>query len=594
MPDMTTEEVRMLLRVQGLAPLDATDLDEITHRINAINEAVAALESADADVIEPLPVFWLTQEEGFEVPGYAGTTEEEHPHPNLLPGREKGPASSSPAAGLRGSRLRGNDGGYAPVHPHPSLLPSREKGPEDLTLRPATELSALITSGELSPVELTEAFIARAKRFSRLNAYITLDEEGALRAARYAEAELARGAGRGPLHGLPVAVKDQFDAKGLRTTVGGNIVNYIAEEDATAVGRLREAGAVLLGKLNLSEYALGGNVQHPFGVPRNPWDETRQAGQSSSGSGVAIAASLCAASLGGDTAGSIRGPAGWCGIVGLRPTWGAVSRHGAFPMAWFMDTIGPMTKTVADAAMLFQAIAGHDPRDPYTSRRPVTPFEPLADLRGVRVGVIRESVDNGMSTAEVADAVDAAMRVLQEAGALIADASLPLFDRGGLIANTLSDVEAAHTHRRWLRERPRDYDFATRRRLMAASLVPATAYAKLTRFRTLMREHVMRELDRFDIIVTPAQPAGAPPIATETGLTSKEAVMGQFFGLRSHRSPFNLSGVPAMAVPCGFTSGGLPMSVQLAGRPFAENTLFRIGHAYQERTDWHERRPTLA
>ena len=261
-------------------------------------------------------------------------------------------------------------------------------------------------------MELTEAFIARAKRFSRLNAYITLDEEGALRAARYAEAELARGAGRGPLHGLPVAVKDQFDAKGLRTTVGGNIVNYIAEEDATAVGRLREAGAVLLGKLNLSEYALGGNVQHPFGVPRNPWDETRQAGQSSSGSGVAIAASLCAASLGGDTAGSIRGPAGWCGIVGLRPTWGVVSRHGAFPMAWFMDTIGPMTKTVADAAMLYQTIAGHDPRDPYTSRRPVTPFEPLADLRGIRVGVVRESIDNGMATAEVADAVGAAMHVL--------------------------------------------------------------------------------------------------------------------------------------------------------------------------------------
>ena len=583
MPDMTTEEVRMLLRVQGLAPLDATDLDEITHRINAINEAVAALESADADAIEPLPVFWLTQEEGFEVPALAEATEGEHPHPNLLPSREKGPEDPAPEGG----------------HPHPSLLPSREEGPEyltlnDLTLRPATELSALITSGELSPVELTEAFIARAKRFSRLNAYITLDEEGALRAARYAEAELARGAGRGPLHGLPVAVKDQFDAKGLRTTVGGNIVNYIAEEDATAVGRLREAGAVLLGKLNLSEYALGGNVQHPFGVPRNPWDETRQAGQSSSGSGVAIAASLCAASLGGDTAGSIRGPAGWCGIVGLRPTWGAVSRHGAFPMAWFMDTIGPMTKTVADAAMLYQTIAGHDPRDPYTSRRPVTPFEPLADLRGVRVGVVRESIDNGMSTAEVADAVDAAMHVFQEADASIADASLPLFDRGGLIANTLSDVEAAHTHRRWLRERPRDYDFATRRRLMAASLVPATAYTKLTRFRTLMRQHVMRELDRFDIIVTPAQPAGAPPIATETGLTSKEAVMGQFFGLRSHRSPFNLSGVPAMAVPCGFTSGGLPMSVQLAARPFAENTLFRIGHAYQERTDWHERRPPLA
>ncbi len=438
-------------------------------------------------------------------------------------------------------------------------------------------------------MELTKAFIDRARRFERLNAYITLDEEGALEAARSAEEEPARG----PLHGLPVAVKDQFDAKGVRTTLGGNIVNYVAGEDSTAVARLRAAGAVLLGKLNLSEYALGGNVQHPFGVPHNPWDESRQAGQSSSGSGVAVAASLCAASLGGDTAGSIRGPAGWCGIVGLRPTWGAVSRYGAFPMAWFMDTIGPMTKTVADAAMVFEAIAGHDPKDQYTSTRPVAPFVPRDDLRGLRVGVVRESIDNGMASDEAASAVDAAMRALADAGAEVGDASLPLFEKGGLIANTLSDVEAAHTHRKWLRERPQDYDFATRRRLMAASLIPATAYAKLARFRTLMRRDVMGQLARYDVIVTPAQAAGAPPIATETGLTSKQAVMSQFFGLRSHRSPFNLSGVPAMALPIGFTAAGLPLSLQIAGRPFAENTLFAVGDVYQRRTDWHERRPPL-
>lgn len=465
--------------------------------------------------------------------------------------------------------------------------------PDDLALRSATDLADLLASRAVSPVELTQAFLARAKRFSRLNAYITLDEEGALQAARDAEAELARGERRSPAHGLPIAVKDQFDAKGARTTLGGNIVDYVADEDATAVARLRQSGAVILGKLNLSEYALGGNVQHPFGVPRNPWDETRQAGQSSSGSGVAVAASLCAASLGGDTAGSIRGPAGWCGIVGLRPTWGAVSRRGAFPMAWFMDTIGPMTKTVADAAMLHQIIAGHDPKDPYSSKRPVAPFEPDDDLRGIRIGVVRESVDDGMASPEAADALDAAMTVLAGAGASVGDASLPLFERGGLIANTLSDVEAAHTHRKWLRERPADYDFATRRRLMAASLVPGAVYAKLLRFRALMRRHVMRELETFDVLATPAQPGGAPPIPTETGLTSKEAVMAQFFGARSHRSPFNLSGVPAMAVPCGFTEGGLPLSVQLAARPFAENALFRVGSAYQRRTDWHERRPPL-
>lgn len=194
----------------------------------------------------------------------------------------------------------------------------------------ATELSALITKRSLSPVELTEAYLERARRYSRLNAYITLDEEGARQQARDAKAEIAAGRVRGPLHGLPMAFKDQFDVAGLRTTAGSKLLDYVATEDSEVVARLRQAGVVILGKLNMSEFALGGNITHPYGVPHNPWDETRQAGQSSSGSGVAMAASLCAATLGGDTAGSIRGPAAWCGITGIRPTWGrgaAAARH---------------------------------------------------------------------------------------------------------------------------------------------------------------------------------------------------------------------------------------------------------------------------
>ena len=191
------------------------------------------------------------------------------------------------------------------------------------------------------------------------------------------------------------------------------------------------------------------------------------------------------------------------------------------------------------------------------------------------------------------DAVDAALDVMRSLGAEVGDATLPLFERGGLIANTMADVEAAHTHRKWLREAPAQYDFATRRRLLASSLVPAATYVKLNRFRTLMRQHVMSQLDRFDVIVTPAQANPAPPITTETGFTSKEAVMAQFFGLRGHRSPFNIAGVPAMSVPCGFSGNGLPIGIQIAGRPFAENLVFQIGHAYQMATDWHERRPVL-
>ena len=465
---------------------------------------------------------------------------------------------------------------------------------DDVVLRPATELSALLHSGQLSPVELTQAYLDRARTYARLNAYITLDADGALAAARSAEAELSRGAGRGPLHGLAVAVKDQLDVRGLRTTVGSAIVDYVADEDATPVARLREAGAIILGKLNLSEFALGGSVQHPFGVPHNPWDEERQAGQSSSGSGIAVSASLCAAALGGDTAGSIRSPSAWCGIVGLRPTWGRVSRHGAFPMAWFMDTIGPMAKTVADAAMVFEAIAGHDPRDPATSARPVEPFEPSGHaLSGVRVGLVRESIDNGMASDAVAAGVRRAVGVLEEAGATVMEASLPLFEHGGLISNVLADSEAAHVHRRWLRERPQDYDFASRRRLLASSLITAASYAKVSRFRALMRRDVMAALEGADVLVSPVQAEPAPKIATSTGLDSKEAVLRQFFGVRAHRGPFNLAGVPAMAVPCGFTEDGLPLSMQLVGRPFAENTLFRVGHSYQQLTDWHERRPPL-
>ena len=209
------------------------------------------------------------------------------------------------------------------------------------------------------------------------------------------------------------------------------------------------------------------------------------------------------------------------------------------------------------------------------------------------MGLVRESIDGGAASDEVAAAVHAALGVLREAGASVGDATLPLFANGGLIANALADVEAAHVHRHWIRERAADYDFATRRRLLASSLIPATAYVKLTRFRALMRRDVMAALERFDVLVLPTQPEAAPKIATETGLTSKEAVMRQFFGSRSHRSPFNLAGTPAMAVPCGFTEGGLPISMQVAGRPFDENTVFRVGYAYQQRTDWHERRPPV-
>ncbi|HEU0075840.1 MAG TPA: amidase [Dehalococcoidia bacterium] len=465
--------------------------------------------------------------------------------------------------------------------------------PDDAALRPASELATLLASGALSSVDLTRVYIERAKKYSRLNAFITLAEEPALAEAEKADDEALAGRTRGPLHGLPIAVKDQLDVEGLRTTAGSRLVDYVAAADSTAVARLRQAGAVILGKLNMSEFALGGNITHPFGVPHNPWDEARQAGQSSSGSGIAVSASLCAAALGGDTAGSIRGPAAWCGIVGLRPTWGRVSRRGTWPLAWFFDTIGPMTKTVGDCAMVFEAIAGGDASESNDTTRAVTPFTPRDDLSGLRIGLVRESIDDGASTDEVAAGVIRALGVLGEAGASVVDVSLPLFPHGGMICGGISDAEAAYVHRQRLRERPADFDFASRRRLMYGSLITGAEYVKLSRLRMLMRRDIMALLHDVDVLVTPTQAEVAPKLQTATGLTSKDAVLRQFFGSRAHRGTFSLAGVPALSVPVGFSESGLPLSMQVVGEPFEENTLFQIGHVYQSRTEWHEVRPKL-
>lgn len=464
---------------------------------------------------------------------------------------------------------------------------------DEATLRPASELVAKLSSGEVSSVDLTRAYVERARKHSRLNAYITLSEESALAEAEALDRDLEAGSLLGPLHGLPVAVKDQLDVRGMRTTAGSKLIDYVADADSTAVSRLRQAGAVLLGKLNMSEFALGGNIVHPYGVPHNPWDETRQAGQSSSGSGIAVSASLCAAALGGDTAGSIRGPAAWCGIVGLRPTWGRVSRKGTWPLAWFFDTIGPMTKTVRDGALLFDALVADDTSPAPPSAELISGLKRSGNLTGLRIGLVRESVDDGASTEEVTEGLHRALAVLAAAGGTLVEVSLPLFSVGGMLCGGLSDVEGALVHRHRLRARPGDFDFASRRRLFYGSLITGTEYAKLSRLRAIMRRDIMNLLQDVDVLATPTQAEVAPPLLTATGLTSKEAVMRQFFGARAHRGTFSLAGVPCLSIPVGFSEAGLPLSMQLIAKPFDEGLLFQVGEVYQSVTDWHEARPQL-
>jgi aspartyl-tRNA(Asn)/glutamyl-tRNA(Gln) amidotransferase subunit A len=327
---------------------------------------------------------------------------------------------------------------------------------EDLAYRSATELAGLIRARAISPLEVVQAYLARIDRWDgTLHAYVTVCREQALAEARAAEQALGHGAPVGPLHGVPVAVKDQFDTAGIRTTSGSRLhARRVPAEDATVVTRLRAAGAILLGKLNLTEFALGGTLTYPFGQPRNPWDGSRETGGSSSGSGIAAAAALAAATLGEDTGGSVRTPAAWCGAVGLRPTWGLVPRAGCVPVAWSMDAPGPLTRSVEDAALLLSVIAGPDGRDPWLRAAPV---DPRADLErgagGLSVGVVTTLVDSADTEGAVREAVRRAAEALRGLGARVEDVALPLLPMAGAVFMALADGEAAAWHHRTLRAR---------------------------------------------------------------------------------------------------------------------------------------------
>jgi aspartyl-tRNA(Asn)/glutamyl-tRNA(Gln) amidotransferase subunit A len=459
----------------------------------------------------------------------------------------------------------------------------------------AGEAAALIRTKRLSPTELVRAYLARIDRLDgSLHAYITVCREEALAAAGAAEREMARG-GAPPLLGVPIAVKDQLSTQGVPTTAGSRVpAPAITDEDATVIARLREAGAILLGKLNLSEFALGGTLAPPFGQPCNPWDRARDPGGSSSGSGIAAAAALASATLGEDTGGSVRSPAGWCGAVGLRPTWGLVSRHGCVPVSWSMDTIGPLARSVEDCALLLGVIAGHDPHDPLTSRRPVPDYRAAlgGDARGFRVGVIRELAAADDLDGEVKSAVARGAWLLGELGADVDEVSLPLLPVAGAVFMALADSEGAGLHARALRERPQDYDAGTRRRLLTASLLPATLYHQAERARVLIREQVRGALRDHDLLLAPTAPTPAPLITSaQVPLQSGAEAARRFFARRSYTTPASLAGVPALSLPCGFTLAGLPIGLQLIARPFEEPTLLRVAHAYERATPWHHRRP---
>ncbi len=467
----------------------------------------------------------------------------------------------------------------------------------EIPFLPATELSALIRSGDVSPVEAAEAYLDRIGQIDgKLNSYITVCRDEALAEAQQAEKEIAAGNYRGPMHGLPVAVKDQFYTKGIRTTGGSAILkDLVPNEDATVVANLKAAGSVLLGKLNMSEYAMGDAFFHPFGTPHNPWDLSRNPGTSSSGSGAATAAFLCATSLGEDTGGSIRGPASFCGLVGIRPSWGRVSRYGVLGASWSMDTVGPISRTTADCAMTLGAIAGYDPKDPSTWDVPVPDYLPMltGEIRGLKVGVIRERVDTEAVDPEVRDNVVQAIAVLGEMGADIQEVSIPLIVHSAAISNTIILTDAAGVHRQGIDEHLGEYDHNIQIRLLVGSIIPAQAHQKAVKLRQVLRQQILDALEKVDVLVMPTSSIPASPIPTKAGIGSKQEVLDGLAGRRSFTAPFNVANTPALSINCGFTSQQLPVGFQIAGKPFDEGTLFRVAHAYEQATDWHTRRPPI-
>ncbi|MDB5743965.1 MAG: amidase [Polaromonas sp.] len=471
----------------------------------------------------------------------------------------------------------------------------------DLSYLTCIQQAHLIKTREISPVELVSASLARIERYEPiLKAWITVEGERALEKAREAEAEIMAGRYRGPLHGLPYGVKDQMHALGFPTTLGTRVLDaheMVAPHDATIISRLTQAGAILLGKQNQHEWGKGGTIDFPYGQPRNPWNPAYDASSSSTGSGIAAAAGQCSFSIGEDTGGSVRGPASCNGVVGLRPTFGRISRHGGVMAGYSSDTFGPLARSVEDIAAIMEAVSGHDPRDVLSSPRPVPRFtEALhGDLRGMKLAVVREIAYGDGVDPEVQAAFEASVAVLKDQGATIEEISLPLAKWAVPLQMLTTDADVASWFlANYLRDRYDRFDVGTRTRLAASALIPASVYHRAMRARTVVRGQVLDALRRYDALLTPTNVT--PPRLIEAArenLTDSGDVIPKLIRRRIAHYPFSLSNVPAMSVPNGFSSDGLPLALQIAGRPFGESTVFQVGHAYQQATGWHQSHPDL-
>jgi aspartyl-tRNA(Asn)/glutamyl-tRNA(Gln) amidotransferase subunit A len=450
--------------------------------------------------------------------------------------------------------------------------------PEVLTFEVAT-LSSKLRAREISSVEATEAYLGWiSERDGKLGSYITVTQERALADAARADREIAAGNWRGPFHGVPLGLKDNVYTKGVLTTAGSKILeNFRPDFDATAWTKLASQGAVLLGKLNLNEFAYGGLLKRC----RNPYDPERFPGGSSAGPAAAVAARMCAAAIGTDTSGSIRIPAAQCGCVGLKPTYGRVSRFGVIPLAYTMDHVGPITRSVRDAALMMNVIAGFDQNDSTSSRELAPDFTATlaGGVRGLRVGIIRQLTE-GLSP-EVSSAFGGALRLLASSGAHVDEVSIPTLEFGALINATVTWVEALDYHERWLRERRNDYGKEIRLNLETGMLIPALEYFRAQRGRARLLAEALSTLHSHDVLVSPGVATTALKFRDYLKMDGQtRAELGYRNQLR-FTQPFDATGQPAIAIPTGIADDGLPTSMQIVGRPFDEATVLRVAAGYE-------------
>lgn len=459
------------------------------------------------------------------------------------------------------------------------------------------EQAALIRTREVSPVDVLESALRQIERVDRkVNGFITVTADVAISAAKEAEAEIASGKYRGPLHGIPVALKDLLYTRGIRTTAGSRFLkDFVPAEDAEVVARLKSAGALLVGKTQMHEFAYGPTSTNPhYGDAHNPWDLDRLTGGSSGGSAAAVATSMAAAALGSDTGGSIRIPASLCGITGIKPTYGRVSRHGAVALSWCLDHVGPLCKTARDAALVLGAIAGWDPKDPASSREPVPDYAAQLSqgISGLRVAVLQEYTTDPMDP-DVVSTFQSALEVLRQLGAKVEEVSVPEAQYAAPASTAILSAEATAYHEERLRALPEEFGPDVRARLEGGLFIAATDYVRAQRVRRMLIDRFRELLQRYDALLCPTEPTTAPRIDQEIvkfGALEETRVAA----LTRHTRLFNLTGFPTATVPCGFDWNGLPVGLQIVGAPFAEGMVLRVGHAYQQATGWHHRIPPAA